>query len=269
MGRTPRARHRVTSRALSPVRPPSPPPAAPPRSGRGPRRCGRWRRTTPRRPREAGTPRQVHPALEHRVEEAGERVGVLRLRVVVGPDRLTAEEHREQGAGGLDDVGDALGGQRVGDQLLQRVRGAAERLVGRVVEPGEGRQPRRGRERVPRQGAGLVDGSGRGEQAHQVLASAEGADGQAAADHLAEGHQVRRPVLALARKPVSTSSLISSAPAAWAVSARKRLKPTPSSASGGTTPMFAGAASVMIAAISPPRSANRAVTASRARRTGP
>src|ERR1035438_3952143 len=61
------------------------------------------------------------------------------------------------------------------------------------------------------------------------------------------------------RKPVSTSSEIYSAPADWHKDASGALNP----AAGGTTPMFAGQASVITQAIDEPRSANTADTASR------
>ncbi len=61
------------------------------------------------------------------------------------------------------------------------------------------------------------------------------------------------------RKPVSTSSEITSAPFACASSTSARLKP----GSGGTTPMFAAAASTMTAAMRSPCSSNAARTASR------
>ena len=136
------------------------------------------------------------------MEEAGERRGVLRLRLLVGAHRLIAEEHREQGARGLDDVRDPGGGERIGHQLLQGPGGAGERVVGGLVQTVQRRETRRRRERVPGQGPRLVDGPGRGEQPHQVLATAEGADGKAAADHLPEGHQVRGPAAVRAVDPV-------------------------------------------------------------------
>src|ERR1700761_7981109 len=59
------------------------------------------------------------------------------------------------------------------------------------------------------------------------------------------------------RKPVSTSSMISRAPAAWHSSASWALKP----GAGGTTPMLAGHDSVMTHAMSSPRAATTAATA--------
>ena len=60
------------------------------------------------------------------------------------------------------------------------------------------------------------------------------------------------------RNPVSTSSMISSAPADSHSEARSSLNP----GAGGTMPMFAGQASVMTQAIDAPRSANTEDTAS-------
>src|SRR5262245_41200774 len=60
------------------------------------------------------------------------------------------------------------------------------------------------------------------------------------------------------RKPVSTSSMTSSAPNSAQSPASSSLNP----ADGGTTPMFAGQASVITHAISPPFSANAWRTAS-------
>ena len=59
------------------------------------------------------------------------------------------------------------------------------------------------------------------------------------------------------RKPVSTSSMISSAPESSQSDLSSSLKP----GAGGTTPMLAGQASVITQAISPPRAANSSVTA--------
>ena len=63
---------------------------------------------------------------------------------------------------------------------------------------------------------------------------------------------------AVTRNPVSTSSMISRAPAERHKDASSALNP----GAGGTTPMFAGHASVMTQAIDEPRSANTADTAS-------
>ncbi len=59
------------------------------------------------------------------------------------------------------------------------------------------------------------------------------------------------------RKPVITSSRMSSAPCACAISASRWLKP----ARGATTPMLPAAASVITAAISAPSAAKAASTA--------
>src|SRR5580704_15094670 len=63
---------------------------------------------------------------------------------------------------------------------------------------------------------------------------------------------------AVTRNPVSTSSMISRAPADRHNEARRALKP----GAGGTIPMLAGHASVMTQAIDEPRAANTEDTAS-------
>ena len=68
-----------------------------------------------------------------------------------------------------------------------------------------------------------------------------------------------QPPVAVARKPVSTSSQISSAPWRRVISRRNALKPS----AGSTTPMLQGTASVMSAAMRSPCSANTASTAAR------
>src|ERR1700761_9364028 len=62
---------------------------------------------------------------------------------------------------------------------------------------------------------------------------------------------------AVTRNPVSTSSMMSSAPEASQSDRSSWLNP----GAGGTTPMFAGQASVITQAISAPRAANSSVTA--------
>jgi hypothetical protein len=84
--------------------------------------------------------------------------------------------------GGLGEAG----GEAAGGLLEPAVGGAA---VG--GELGERRPSGRHRQRVAGERAGLVDRAGRRHLAHQVAAAAEGAGRQAAADHLAEGGQVR------------------------------------------------------------------------------
>ena len=110
-------------------------------------------------------------------------------------DRGVAEEDREHGAGRLDDVRDARGREVLGDGGADRQRGGVE--LG--VDLGGGQAQRReaggGGDRVPRQRAGLVDAALGREVGHQVRAAAERRGGEAAAHHLAEGHQVGRPAL--------------------------------------------------------------------------
>ena len=61
-----------------------------------------------------------------------------------------------------------------------------------AVELVEGGEAGRHRDRVPAEGAGLVDGAVGGEHIHDLGGATEGADGQAAADDLAEGGEVGR-----------------------------------------------------------------------------
>ena len=83
----------------------------------------------------------------------------------------------------------------------------------------QGGQPGRGRDRVARQRAGLVDPADRGEVLHQLGPAAERRRREAAAHHLAEGHQVgprrrrgRTARCGLTRNPVITSSEMNRAP---------------------------------------------------------
>ena len=140
--------------------------------------------------------REVDPGVEHRVEERGvrRRVGAGRVRRSRGPIAV-GEEDREHRAGGLHDVGDAGAAQRVGRRGLDGVGGGADVGVDLV-----GREPQRGEaggggDRVPREGAGLVDRALRRQPRHHVGAAAERRGREAAAHHLAEGHQVGAPAL--------------------------------------------------------------------------
>ena len=108
------------------------------------------------------------------------------------------------------------------------------------------------RQGVARERPGLVDRPGRRDHFHDLAPAAVGADRQAAADHLAQRRQVRldagrapgrRP--GATRKPVITSSKISSAPERAVISR----SPGRKSASGGTTPMLPATGSTITAAI--------------------
>ena len=111
------------------------------------------------------------------------------------------------------------GGERLADQVAER--------SGRTVELGVDlvrAAPQRGQaggdgDRVPGQRAGLVDRPDRRELGHHVGPAAERRRREAAAHHLAEGEQVGPAALDAVpagrgenRKPVITSSEISSAP---------------------------------------------------------
>src|SRR6478735_590327 len=127
---------------------------------------------------------QVDALVEHRVEERGVGAGVLLARPGEVADRAVAEEHREHGAGGLDDVRDAGRLEVLGGGGADRLRGGVELRVdvGRR-EPQGGEAGRRG-DRVPRERASLVDGALGREVGHQVGATAEGRGRESAAHHL-------------------------------------------------------------------------------------
>ena len=176
-------------------------------SGGGPRGCGKGvedRLDSPvvvgagQEPRLVRRGREVDPAVEHGMEERGVRREVLAAGAGEVGDRGVGEEHREHRPGRLDDVGDAGGGERVGDAGLDRVTGAVQVGVDLVGGQPQRGQPGGGRDRVPRQGARLVDGTQRRQVRHHVGPAAEGRGREAAAHHLAEGHQVRAPALGLA-----------------------------------------------------------------------
>ena len=86
--------------------------------------------------------------------------------------------------------------ERRGDRLLQPARRGVDvgvHLGGGQPQRGE---PGRDRDRIPRQGAGLVDAADRCEVLHQLGPTAERRRREAAAHHLAEGHQVRYDAVA-------------------------------------------------------------------------
>ena len=87
------------------------------------------------------------------------------------------------------------------------------------IDPVQRRQSCRHRDGIARKRACLVDGAERRDVLHDVAAPAERADRHAAADDLAERRQVRPDAVQLlcaalcaTRKPVMTSSKISTAP---------------------------------------------------------
>ena len=139
--------------------------------------------------------RQVDALVEHRVEERGVGGRVLLARLGEVAHRALAEEHREHGARGLHRVRHRGRLERLGHGVADGVRGGVEVRVdlGRR-EPERGQPGGRG-DGVPGQGAGLVDRPLRRQVRHEVGAPAEGRGGEAAAHHLAEGHQVGGPAL--------------------------------------------------------------------------
>ena len=144
---------------------------------------------------------EVDPRVEHRVEERGERRGVLGRGVGEVADRSPGEEHREHRARALHDVGYAGLRERLGGGDPDRVADLGEVLVDALVgQPQRGETGGRG-DRVARQRAGLVDGPLGRQHRHHLGAAAERRGREAAAHHLAEGHQVGRPALRRAVEP--------------------------------------------------------------------
>ena len=206
-----------------------PPPAGRRRSGPAPRRHARRRRTTPR-----SRGRQVHAGVQHRVEEAGvggaSPAAARRRSSSTWPSR---EEDREQCPAACSRCGTPASLSAAPIAACTAADGGVEMLVHGVVRRAEGGQAGRGGDRVPGQRAGLVHRPERAPEVHDVGPPAESADRQAAADHLAERQQVRaRPALGrpavqpahagrLTRKPVITSSVISSAPCVGRIRRRR------------------------------------------------
>ena len=106
------------------------------------------------------------------------------------------------------------------EAVAQRPGLRGQRLVeARRLDQLQRRQTGGHRQRIARQRAGLIDRAERRDLFHDLAPAAEGAERHAAADHLAEGGQVRRDAVTgpartcrPTRKPVITSSKISTAP---------------------------------------------------------
>ena len=141
---------------------------------------------------------QVHALVEHRVEERRVAVacaGARRPRSRGPRPPSSVKKTREHAAVALHGVRDAGGGERLAGRLAHDARGPVEVRVDVVGgEPQGGEAGGRG-DRVPRQRAGLVDGALGREVRHHVGPAAERRGREAAAHHLAEGHQVGAPAL--------------------------------------------------------------------------
>ena len=109
-------------------------------------------------------------------------------RVTAG---LRAEEATEHPADLVGAEGDAGAVGLFLQPGCQSLRGPVELLVEAVdARQFQGRQAGRERDRIAGQGAGLVDRAQRGDLLHDVAATAEGADRQAAADDLAQRGEI-------------------------------------------------------------------------------
>ena len=129
---------------------------------------------------------------EHHVEERGERLGRLRPGVVVVAHRPLAEEDAEHRPRPLHGMRDTLASQPLRDPVGDGPADDVEAFVDLRRAAAQRREAGRGGDRVSRQGARLVDRAGRGEQGHDVGATAERRGGKTATHDLAEGEQVRR-----------------------------------------------------------------------------
>ena len=111
----------------------------------------------------------------------------VKNQVNIEPTRLVVSGTPFSWAMRATPLGDELGGlfESVVDVFLV------------VDEVAEGGDPGGHGERVAAERSGLIDGAERGEQLHDVGASAEGSAGQASADDLAEGGDVGRDAVEL------------------------------------------------------------------------
>ncbi len=135
--------------------------------------------------------RQVDAVVEGVVEERLEVGGGAGDRVVVVAYRILVEEDGEHGPGLRDLEGEAFFPGRVEEGVAQGapglVKGGEGAGPGQLVQRGD---PGGHGQRVAAERAGLVDRPERGEVVHDVGASAEGADREAAADDFAHGGEV-------------------------------------------------------------------------------
>src|SRR5207237_10864982 len=100
-----------------------------------------------------------------------------------------------------DAVGDGLDSglaRRRGETFAEATPGLFKSFVdGAVAQTTQRRKPRRHRERVAGERARLIDGPGGRDLLHDVASASVCADGEAAADYLAERRQVGRNIVRL------------------------------------------------------------------------
>ena len=165
-------------------------PAPPARPGRRGPTTG----TTPRTPTAAGRRRRASRALK-KAAYAVTSVRVADSKSRTGPAAGSLKKTENIVPADGDQVRHPGRGQRLGRGGLDDLAGGADVGVDLVGGQPERGQAGRGGDGVPGQGAGLVDRPLGRELRHHVGAAAEGRGREAAAHHLAEGHQVGRPAL--------------------------------------------------------------------------
>src|SRR5216117_540738 len=135
--------------------------------------------------------RQEHTALAHPVEVAGVARGVGALRRRIVGDGTVAEERREHRADTVDCERDTRLPGALREPALEHRAARLERCIDVVpAELAEGGQAGSDGERVPRQCARLVDRAERRHLAHELPRAPVGADGEPAADDLAEAREI-------------------------------------------------------------------------------
>ena len=134
-------------------------------------------------------------------EVAGEAVGVAGLGVFIVLDGPVRKEDRQERAGAVDLQRETGGICEVLVSLFEDPRFLLECSVEfRVLlQDGQLCKARRGGNRVAGQCARLVDGTGGGDEVHELRTSAVGGEGHASADDLAEGDEVRRDTIVFGR----------------------------------------------------------------------
>src|SRR5262249_17162850 len=205
-----------------------------------------------------------HGGEESRQRGAGRAAGTIEIPDLTGG----SQEYRKQVPGFLEPERHARGAQGLGGELGH--------LGGHRVDPrvhlgragAQRGQARGGGQGVPRQRARLVDGPQRGHHVHHLPPPAQARPPKGPAGSpppIPLPNVIRSPATPsrpyqpdlVTRNPVSTSSMMSSEPCSAASAASTSLNP----GSGGTTPMFAGHASVIRHAIPGPCAANTPATA--------
>ena len=137
--------------------------------------------------------REVKAAIHHLPEEPAVALGVAQFRGVVIDDGGAGEEERPHAADAIDLEGQGGFGRGLAKSRFECCAHCIEPLVGRVrfqlAERGDAGGHGDG---VARVRAGLEDGSGGHDLVHDAGPTAERADGQSAADNLAQTGDIGR-----------------------------------------------------------------------------